>query len=133
MTRITAGLLEVLLEMAAEADPRSITVHLAIRRADVLGLGPSLPPEEPVFAEFYHPSTGASIEAVFGMDVSVPPAQTPGVFITHPEGHLGLERGDEFAERILVAIPPWRRDAVAVFDRRGREHPLDVVEAASIE
>ncbi|MFW6153078.1 MAG: hypothetical protein ACOC42_01825, partial [Halobacteriota archaeon] len=98
-----------------------------------LELGESIQPDEQVFAEFYLPSTGASLEAVFGVDVSVPPAQTPGVFISHPEGTLGLERGDEFAERVFVAVPPWQPSSVAVFDRRGREHPLEVVAATAID
>lgn len=128
MTYISEGLIEVLLEMAQEADPQEVIVRLAVTPVSELDLDGDLDPEAHVFTDFYLPSTGDSIQAVFGMDVSHPPGQTPGIFISHPDGHLGLRQQDEFAERVIVAIPPWGLDDVRVFDRRGREHVLELVE-----
>lgn len=127
MTYVSEGLLEVLLEMAADADPQEVSIHLAVTTAGDLDIDSELAPETKVFSDFYLPSTGDSIEAVFGMDVSHPPGQTPGIFVSHPDGYLELRQGDEFAERIIVAVPPWGVEDVLVFDRRGREHQLQLV------
>lgn len=131
VVNITRGLLDILLEMAEEAEPQSVTIHLAVSDASELGLTDELDADTAVFSDFYLPSSGDSIEAVFGMDVSVPPGQTPGLFTSHPEGRLEVHSRDEFAERIIIAVPPWTTDAVADFDRRGREHELHIVDVAT--
>lgn len=128
MVYITGGLLDVLLSRAAEADPQSETIQLALVDADQLGIE-EVDDDAEVFGEFYLPETGNSIEAVFGMNVSVPPGQTPGIFISHPNGELSVTTTDELAERIFIAIPPWERSSVSVFDRRGRERQLKILEA----
>ncbi len=128
MVYIIDGLLDILLEMAEDADPGSITIRLAVSDADSLGDDIDLDPTVPVFTDLYFPSSGRSVEAVFGVDVSVPPGQTQGIFISHPDGPLEVTTTDDFAERVLIAIPPWDRDNVAAFDRRGREHPIRLVE-----
>lgn len=128
---VTTGLVAVLLEFATEADPRSVTVRLAVRPARELGLT-DLDPDGPVFAEFYHPEAGRSVEAVFGVDVAVPPGQTPGLFVSHPTGPLAPRTEDDMAERLFVAVPPWSPADLAVFTRGGRRCQLrrhDVVEA----
>lgn len=129
MVHITGGLLDVLLEMAADAEPQSVTVRLAVSSAEELDLGERLSAGTPVFSDLYLPSSGDPIEAVFGMDVSIPPGQTPGVFISHPHGELGLASTDDFAERILIAVPPWGRETVAAFDRSGQEQTMEIVDA----
>lgn len=125
---LTAGLLDTLLEMAAEADPQSVTVRLAVTPANELDTEDELSADTPVFTDLYLPTSGRSIEAVFGVDVSVPPGQTPGVFISHPRGPLDLATTDDLAQRILIAVPPWTRESVAAFDRGGRERPLRIHE-----
>lgn len=122
---ITEGLLDVLLEIAADADPQETTLHLGITPADELGIE-GLNADIPVFSDLYLPNTGHSIEAVFGMNVSVPPGRSPGIFVSHPTGPLDIRSTDEFAERIIVAVPPWTPGDVAVFDRRGREIPMQL-------
>lgn len=121
----TEGLLDVLLDIAADADPQETTLHLGVTTADELGIE-DLDGDVPVFSDLYLPNTGQSIEAVFGMNVSVPPGQSPGIFVSHPTGPLDIRSTDEFAERIIVAIPPWTPSDVAVFDRRGREIPMQL-------
>jgi len=183
--RVTAGLLDALLELAAAREPESVSTLLAVTPAgdlesatadgggdaaggDGAGAGgpesgdsgaggtgstgaartgtgrdggdttvaPSLAdldPGVPVFTEFYVPSAGQSVDAVFGMDVSVPHGQAQGRFVSHPLGELSVSTGDDLHEVVLVAVPPWTRDDVAAFDRSGRRLPLDVVSAAPPE
>lgn len=116
---LTQGLVTVLLELASDADPRPVTIQLAVESADELGID-ELDGDVPVFASFYLPDAGRSVEAVFGMNVAVPPGQTPGVFVSHPTGPLDVRTEDEHAERVVVAVPPWTDDQVAAFTRGGR-------------
>lgn len=124
---ITSGLLDALLSMAADADPQSVTIRLAVTDAAELDVDDEIDPDTPVFSDLYFPGSGDSVEAVFGVDVSIPPGQTPGVFNSHPHGDPTLNTADTFAERVLVAIPPWSRDDVAAYDRGGRQHDLTIV------
>lgn len=128
MVHITAGLLDLLLEMAEDAEPGSVTIRLAVTDVSEVDEGLDLDPATSIFTDLYFPNSGDSIEAVFGVDVSVPPGQTPGVFISHPDGMLDIDVTDDFAERIFIAVPPWDRTAVAVFGRDGRELPLDIID-----
>lgn len=89
-----------------------------------------LDPDEPVFTDLYLPSAGRSIDAVFGMDVSVPHGQAQGRFVSHPLGELSVSTTDDLHEVVLVAVPPWGRDDVAAFDRSGRRLELRIVAAA---
>lgn len=128
MVNITAGLLDLLLEMADDAEPGSVTIRLAVTEVSEMDDTLDLDPGTSVFTDLYFPNSGDSIEAVFGVDVSVPPGQTPGVFISHPDGTLDIDVTDDFAECIFIAIPPWDRTSVAVFGRDGRELPLDIID-----
>jgi hypothetical protein len=128
---ITRGLVDVLLDLAADADPQSLTAGLAVSRADELE-GPdagTLPPETQVFTDFYLPDAGQSVMAVFGMDLSMPHGQTQGRFVTHPTGELSVSRRDDLHEAVFVAVPPWDRESIGVFDRSGRRMELTVVDA----
>ena len=133
MVYITLGLVEVLLNLAHDADPESMTASLAVSPASDL-MGPDadsgdLDGDTSVFTDFYLPDTGRSVSAVFGVDLSTPPGQTQGRFVSHPLGELGLSRTDDLHEAVFVAVPPWTPDAMAVFDRSGRQQRLDVLDA----
>jgi hypothetical protein len=123
----TRGLVDSLLRMASDADPDSVTVSIAVTRAGDL-TETDLDPETPVFTHFYMPSAGNSVSAVFGYDLGTPVGQSDGRFVSHPEGRLEVTKADDLHEVIFVAVPPWERDDVAVFDRRGEERPLTVLD-----
>jgi hypothetical protein len=120
---------DVLLELAAEAEPEELTVSLAVTPAAELDGVEDVPSDASVFTHFYPPDAGKSITAVFGVDLSVPAGQTQGRFISHPRGNLSVDKTDDLHEAILVAVPPWDEGSLAAFDRSGREQPLEVVDA----
>ena len=125
---VTRGLVSVLLDFAHDADPESVSIALATTPAgDLPDL--DLPSDTPVFTDFYLPDTGAAIERVFGMNLSVPPGQTRGRFLSHPLGDPEITSADDLAPRMLVAVPPWDADSVVAFDRRGARYPLVVLDA----
>lgn len=135
---VTRALVDVLLELAEDADPRSLSVALAATPAGDLDPteGPGQPldeldPDTPVFSDFYFPGAGESITAVFGMDLSTP-AGISGRFLTHPDGDPEMNVTDDFANRVLLAVPPYDRENVKAFDRRGRRD-LVLVAAESPE
>ena len=174
VVHITRGLATVLLDLAREAEPESVTTSLAVTPAGELVADDETPtttvaddapaspdsvapatdatvgvddrsaegdgaperlhgedrtPETPVFTDFYMPETGASVSAVFGIDLSTPPGQTQGRFVSHPTGRLELERTDDLHEVVFVAVPPWETGTLAAFDRNGRRRRLHVVDA----
>lgn len=120
---LTRDLLTVLLERADATEPGTVSIQLAVESAGDLGID-GLDPETPVFSTFYLPDAGRSVEAVFGLNVAVPPGQTPGLFISHPTGPLAVTTGDDIAERVIVAVPPWDENHVASFTRGGRRCEL---------
>ena len=126
---VTRGLVNALLELAAEAEPEEVTISLAVTPADELEGATDVPRDAPVFTHFYPPDAGRSITAVFGVDLSVPAGQTQGRFISHPRGNLEVARTDDLHEAILVAVPPWDESSLAAFDRSGQRQPLEVVDA----
>lgn len=142
---VTAGLLEVLVGFARDAEPRDVSVALVATPAgdlDPIGGGTDgdsaaetadLARETPVFTDFYLPDAGAAVTAVFGVDLAVPPGRTHGRFLSHATGGLEVSLTDDLAARLIVAVPPWDRETVAAFDRRGRERPLRVLDAAPPE
>ena len=133
MVYITRGLLEALLEMAAEADPDDISVVLASTPAGEFdaGMDPDLDldPETPVLTHFYFPETSGSVNAVFGVDLGTPAGRGRARFVSHANGRLEATREDTFAAAVVVAVPPWNADAVAAFDRNDRRLDLDVLDA----
>ncbi|WP_458204744.1 hypothetical protein [Haladaptatus sp. NG-SE-30] len=129
MVFVTRGLRDALLELAADAEPEKVTVALAVTPAGDLRGADDLPPETPVFTHFYPPDTGGSVTAVFGMDLSIPAGQSQGRFVSHPQGHLEVSRTDDLREAMLVAVPPWRSDSIAAFDRSGRKQRFVVLDA----
>lgn len=130
MVYATRGLVEALLELAGEEAPSSLTVGLATTPAgDLEPDAVDVAPETPVFTDFYLPSAGNSVTAVFGVDLGTPAGQTQGRFVSHPDGRLELLRTDDLHEVVIVAIPPWDDASLAAFDRRGRKIVLDLVDA----
>lgn len=135
---VTRGLLEVCLRMAADAEPESISLELAVTPAGELsktrtpGDGAvdidDLSEETPVFTHFYMPEAGQSITAVFGMNLSTPPGRTQGRFLSHPLGELAISRTDDLHGVVIVAVPPWDESSVAAFDRAGRRVELTVLD-----
>lgn len=129
MVYATHGLVDVLMEMAAEAEPEPVSVSLAVTSASELEGDVTLDPAVPVFTHFYPPNAGRSLSAVFGVDLSIPAGQTQGRFISHPQGKLEISQTDDLHEAMLVAVPPWDDDSLAAFDRSGRRQPLTILDA----
>lgn len=123
----TRGLVEVLLSFARDADPDSVSVALVATPAGDID-GADLPPETPVFTDFYLPGAGDSLARIFGVDLSIPPGGTGGRFLSHPTGERGVSTRDDFHARMLIAVPPWDVDSVAAYDRRGRRLPLELLD-----
>ena len=133
MVYATHGLIDVLLGLASDADPETVTTGLSITPASELTGSDvdGLPPETPVFTDFFLPDPGNAVNAVFGVDLSTPARQTQGRFVSHPIGELEVSKRDHLAQVIFVAIPPWEADAgsIRAFDRRGRRQPLELLDA----
>ncbi|WP_049996487.1 hypothetical protein [Halococcus sediminicola] len=127
MVYVTHGLVEMLCDLAREAEPEAVTIALATTPAGEFI--DSLPPETPVFTHFYFPEAGRSLSAVFGMDLGTPVGQTQGRFVSHPQGKLALSRTDDLHGVVFVAVPPWEREDLAVFSRDGIEKPLELVDS----
>ncbi|WP_136686661.1 hypothetical protein [Halorhabdus amylolytica] len=123
----TEGLVEVLLERAAERAPDTETVSLSVTPAGELP-DLDLAPEAPVFTHFYLPSAGGSVSAVFGVDLGTPPGQTAGRFVSHPDGRLEPAQTDDFHASLFVAVPPWDRNSIAVFDRDSTRRDLQLLD-----
>ncbi|MFB6154088.1 MAG: hypothetical protein ABEJ27_07545 [Halodesulfurarchaeum sp.] len=135
---VTGPLLDVLLELSADADPKPITVSLAVTPAGELDAAESdgvalssLGGEVPVFSDFYFPAAGDAVNKVFGIDLGTPVGQIQGRFLSHPMGEPDVTTRDDLASRMLVGVPPWDRSSVAAFDRSGRKLRLDVVAASA--
>lgn len=129
----TAGLVEALLDLAEDADPKGVTAALATTESQTFDGTADLDEGTPVFTHFYFPDTGRSNAAVFGVDLSVPPRGAQGRFVSHPRGELGVTERDPIHEVTLVAVPPWDGNAIGAFDRRGTRLDLLIVDIAPPE
>lgn len=129
----TSGLLEVLLDMAREAEPREVSVELSVTPAGEFDEDLGLDAGTPVLTHFYMPEAGASVGAVFGMNLSTSAGQTQGRFVSHPDGELRVRREDDLHGVVLVAVPPWEVDAVRAFARDGTGRELVLLDAAPPE
>lgn len=132
MVYVTRALVDVLLDLASNADPDDVTTGVSVTPAAELEGATGLAPETPVFTDFFLPDPGNSINAVFGVDLSTPARQAQGRFVSHPVGELAVTRRDDLAEVVFVAVPPWEtaEGSFAAFDRSGERQPLEIVEAA---
>ncbi|WIV66955.1 hypothetical protein [Natrialbaceae archaeon AArc-T1-2] len=131
MIYVTRGLVDVLLDLASDADPDDVTTGLSVTPAGELEGAGRLPPETPVFTDFYLPDPGNSVNAVFGVDLSTPARQIQGRFVSHPVGELEVTKRDHLAQVVFVAVPPWEpdEDSFGAFDRAGERQPLEIVDA----
>jgi hypothetical protein len=125
----TSALVEVLLELAADAEPDAVTTGLSVTPAGQFRTETGLDPETPVFTHFYHPQAGESVSAVFGVDLSTPPGRTQGLFVSHPTGGLEVTKEDDLHGIVLVAVPPWEQADLAAFTRDGSRQELVIVDA----
>ncbi|WP_058826467.1 hypothetical protein [Haloferax sp. Q22] len=126
---VTRGLLDALVDRAARAEPSRESLSLGTTAAAELDGANALDAARPVFSHFVHPSAGAAVRGIFGVDLSTAPGRTPGQFVSHPWGPLAPTKRDTLREVVLVSVPPWDDDCVAAFDRAGRRLPLRVVDA----
>lgn len=129
MLYVTRALVEVLLELAGNAEPEQVTAGLAVTEAGEFDGDLAIPSDTPVFTHFYLPDTGNSVTSVFGMDLSTPPGQTQGRFVSHPQGRLEVTREDDLHGIVLVAIPPWEETSLAAFTRDGARVDLEILDA----
>jgi hypothetical protein len=126
---ITAGLVEALLDRARAADPSTANIVLDATPARAFEPSLALPDETPVLSHLYLPEAGESVRAVFGVDLGRPSGRGTARFVSHPQGPFALTREDDLAAVILIAVPPWERDALGAFARSGRELSLTIVDA----
>jgi proteasome lid subunit RPN8/RPN11 len=124
---ITAGLLDALLEHAAESEPESASVALGSTDADAFD-DPASPGEGAILTHFYLPDAGRANRAVFGMDLAVSPGGTAGRFLSHPDGDPTLSARDDLHATVIVAVPPWTREDCVAYDRSGSRRPLHVLD-----
>ncbi|ELY96722.1 hypothetical protein C482_15146 [Natrialba chahannaoensis JCM 10990] len=133
MVYITRALVDVLLDLASDADPDRVTTGVSVTPAGELAGGGAgaIPPDTPVFTDFYLPDPGNAINAVFGVDLSTPARQTQGRFVSHPLRELEVTKRDDLAQVVFVAVPPWsdEEDSFGAFDRSGDRKPLEIIDA----
>ncbi|MFC6873776.1 MPN domain-containing protein [Halobellus marinus] len=128
MVYITRGLLDALLEMAADEEPSSMEAVLASTPAADFEADLQLEPDTPVLTHFYFPEASGSVRAVFGVDLGTPAGRGRARFVSHPQGPPEATREDTFAAAVVVAVPPWEESSCAAFDRNDRELDLDVLD-----
>lgn len=130
---VTAGLLDMLVEFAADREPQRASVALASTPAGTLsgsdGRLDDLDPDTPVLTHFYLPDASASVTAVFGVDLGMPSGGAQARFVSHPTGPLAVTKRDDLAGVVLVAVPPWAAEEIAAFDRRGSRLELLALDA----
>ncbi|MFB6069054.1 MAG: hypothetical protein ABEJ90_03910 [Halobacterium sp.] len=133
----TRALVDVLCELAADADPDEVSVRLAATPARDLdsadGAPANLDPGTPVLSDFYFPEAGGALTSVFGVDLATPTGQTAGRFVSHPGGDPGVAVTDDLHARLLVAVPPWTPSTVRAYDRNGGRRDFVLVDAAPPE
>ncbi|AFK19283.1 hypothetical protein E6P09_10915 [Haloferax mediterranei ATCC 33500] len=125
----TRGLIDVLLDMAEDAEPQAVNLVLAPTPAGEFDSDLGLDPETPVLTHFYMAEAGQSVSAVFGMDLGTPAGRGRARFLTHPQGPFKLTERDDLAAVVLLAVPPWEDRTLAAFDRAGRKLELVIVDA----
>lgn len=135
MVYITRPLVEVLLDFAKDADPNRVTTGVSVTPAGHLEGAERLPPETPVFTDFFLPNDGNAVNAVFGVDLSTPARAAEGVFVSHPVRELSITKRDTLAQVIFVAVPPWKpsEETFAAFDRGGTRRRLEIIDAETPE
>ncbi len=123
MVYITRALVDVLLDLASDADPDRVTTGVSVTPAGELGAG-GYHPRRPSSPTSSFPIRN-SVNAVFGVDLSTPARQAQGQFVSHPLRELEVTKRDDLAQVIFVAVPPWTTDddSFGAFDRNGDRKP----------
>jgi hypothetical protein len=131
----TRALVEVLCELARDADPESISVRLAATAAGDLvptdGALTGVDPETAVLSDFYFPGAGDALTSVFGVDLATPTGQTAGRFVSHPDGNPDVAITDDLHAQVLIAVPPWDAENVRAYDRNGTRRDIVLLDAAA--
>lgn len=131
----TRALVDVLCELAADADPDSVSVRLAATPAGDLEASDEndgtvgIDPDTRVLSDFYFPDAGDALTRVFGVDLAAPAGQTAGRFVSHPDGNPAVTMTDDLHAQLLVGIPPWDASEVRAHDRSGTRRDLVLVDA----
>lgn len=128
MIYVTRGLVDVLLDLAEDAEPKALDVTLSSTPAHEFDADLGVDPETLVLTHFDLPEAGWPVSAVFGMDIGTPAGRGRARFITHPQGKLEVTERDHMAAVMLVAVPPWGERSYAAFDRAGRQLELVVLD-----
>ena len=123
----TRGLVTMLLERAADAEPSEVNAVLDATPAEDFETDLAVDGATPVLSHVYLPAAGRAVSDVFGVDLGTPAGRGRARFLTHPQGPASLTRRDDLAGVVLLAVPPW--EDVTAFDRRGRRLPLTVIDA----
>jgi hypothetical protein len=126
---VTRGLVDVLLDLAEDAEPQSTNLVLAATPAGDFDADLGLDPQTPILTHFYMAEAGQSVNAVFGVDLGTPAGSGRARFLTHPQGPFELTERDDLAGVVLLAVPPWEEQTLGAFDRAGRKLDLVVVDA----
>lgn len=129
MVYVTRGLVDVLLGLAEDAEPKPLDVTLSTTPAKEFDTDLGVDAETPILTHFYLPEAGWPVSAVFGMDIGTPAGRGRARFITHPQGRLEVSERDHMAAVMVVAVPPWDEQSYAAFDRVGRRVDLVVLDA----
>lgn len=125
----TRGLIELLLDRAAESEPTRVNVVLDATPAAEFDVDLGVPPSTPVLSHVYLPAAGRAVSDVFGVDLGTPAGRGRARFLSHPQGPAELTRRDDLAGVVLLAVPPWEPERVTAFDRRSRRLSLTLVDA----
>ncbi|MFB6256792.1 MAG: hypothetical protein ABEH58_08745 [Haloplanus sp.] len=123
----TRGLVEMLLERAAEIEPARENLVLDSTPVSEFKTDLGVDPSTPVLSHVYFPVAGRAVSDVFGVDLGTPVGRGRARFLSHPQGPAELTRRDDLAGVVLLAMPPW--EELLAFDRRGRSLSLIVVDA----
>jgi len=123
----TRGLVELLLERAAAAEPERENLVLDATPAADFEAELGVDSSTPILSHVYFPTAGRAVSDVFGVDLGTPAGRGRARFLSHPQGPAELTRRDDLAGVVLLAVPPW--EGLLAFDRRGRRLPLAVVDA----
>ena len=129
----TQGLIEALLDRAADVEPSQVNTVLDATPAGEFEADLGLDSSTPVLTHLYFPAAGRAVSDVFGVDLGTPAGRGRARFLTHPQGPAELTRRDDLAGVVLLAVPPWEESSVTAFDRRSRRLDLTVVDAEPAE
>ncbi len=129
MVYVTRGLVDVLLDLAEDAEPERTNVVLATTPAGEFEADLGVDPETPILTHFYLPDAGQAVNAIFGVDLATPAGRGRARFVSHPQGKLEVTKSDDLAGVVLVAVPPWEDRSLAAFDRSGTRLELSILDA----